>query len=133
MSFAGGTIHEGALILRGCMWSLMDLYALGFLCTPYWICCFSGGGSILSLFKLISQFCSCGALILSNLPAVFLSHWYINSYMNKTAHQQEAKTRLPKRFMLVKTNCIWIVKELNQPNSEKILGKLKEIKVHQCL
>ena len=28
MSSTGGTIHEGALTLRGCMWSLMDLYAL---------------------------------------------------------------------------------------------------------
>ena len=34
MSSGGGTIHEGALTLGGCMWSLMDLYALGFLCTP---------------------------------------------------------------------------------------------------
>ena len=27
-------MHEGALTLGGCMLSLMDLYALGFLCTP---------------------------------------------------------------------------------------------------
>ena len=26
-------MHEGALTLGGCMWSLMDLYALGFLYT----------------------------------------------------------------------------------------------------
>ena len=34
MSYGGGIIHEGALTLGGCMWSLMDLYVLGFLCTP---------------------------------------------------------------------------------------------------
>ena len=132
MSSTGGTMHEGALTLGGCMWSLMDFYALGSLCIPYCLYCSSGGGSILSLFKLTSHAFSCGALILSNMPTVFLSHRYINSYMNKTTHQQEAKTRLPKRLLLVKTNCIWTVKELNQPNSE-LLGKLKEIKVHQCL
>ena len=132
MSSTGGTIHEGALTLRGCMWSLMDLYALGFLCIPCWLYCSSSGGSIWSLFKLTSQPCSYGALILSNLPSIFLSHWFINSYVNKTTHQQEAKTRLPKRLLLVKTNCIWTVKEWNQPSSE-LLGKLKEIKVHQCL
>ena len=27
-------MHERALTLGGCMLSLMDLYALGFLCTP---------------------------------------------------------------------------------------------------
>ena len=51
--------------------------------------------------------------ILSNLPAVFLSHWNINSYTNNTAHQQEVKTRLPKRLLLAKKKCTWTVKELN--------------------
>ena len=58
--------------------SLIDLYALGFLCTPYWLCCSSGGDSIWSLSRFNSQPCSCGILVLTNLPAMFLSHWNIN-------------------------------------------------------
>ena len=78
MSYAGGTMHEGALNLRGCMWSLMDLYASGFLCNSYWLCCSSDGGSIWSLSRFNSQPYSCGILVLTNPPAVLLSHWNIN-------------------------------------------------------
>ena len=102
MSSDGGTIHEGALTLGGCMWSLMDLYALGFLCTPCWLCYSSGGGSILSLFKLTSQLCSCGTLILSNLSVVFLSHWCINFYMTKQNTNKKKKQGYQKRLLLGK-------------------------------
>ena len=50
MSSGGGTIHVGALTLEGCMWSLMDLYALGFLCTLV--------GSIVRQMEAQSDHCS---------------------------------------------------------------------------
>ena len=31
LSSTGGMIHEGALTLGGCMWSLIDLYVVGFI------------------------------------------------------------------------------------------------------
>ena len=71
-------MHEGALTRGGCMWSLMDLYALRFLWFPWCLCCSSGGGSIRLLSKFNSQPCSYGILVLTNLLAVFLSHWNIN-------------------------------------------------------
>ena len=67
-------MHEGALTRGGCMWSLMDLYAFRFLYIPYWLYCSLGGGSIWPLSRFNSQPCSCGILVLTNLPAVFLSH-----------------------------------------------------------
>ena len=34
ISSAGGMMQEGALTLGGCMWSLIDLYAIGFTGVP---------------------------------------------------------------------------------------------------
>ena len=57
-------MQEGALI-RGGMWSLMDLNALRFLSTSCALCCSSCGGSIGSKFKLTLGSISCGILILT--------------------------------------------------------------------
>ena len=59
------------------MLSLMDLYALRFLSTPYCLCCSLCGGSIVLKFKLTSESdscCSYGILILNNLAFEFLNH-----------------------------------------------------------
>ena len=72
-------MQEGALIRGGCMWFLMDLYALGFLSTPYSLCCSSGGGSIGFKCRHNLEFDSYVILIFTNLPYEFLNHWNINS------------------------------------------------------
>ena len=67
-------MQEGALIRGECIWSLMDLYALGFLFAPYGLYCSSGTGSIELKFRLNSESDSCGILTLTNLPSEFLIH-----------------------------------------------------------
>ena len=47
-------MHVVALTLRGCMWSLMDLYALGFLCTLYWLYCLLSDQNNIYKFKALS-------------------------------------------------------------------------------
>ena len=84
-------MHEAALTLGVCIWSLIDMYALGFLGIPYLLCCSSGGGSLCSVFRLTSQPCSCGTLVLSNLPVVFLSQDCIKSYENSIRRNTKQK------------------------------------------
>ena len=43
------------------------------------------------MFRLTSQPCSCGTLVLSNLPVVFLSQDCIKSYENSTRHSTKQK------------------------------------------
>ena len=79
------------------MLSLMDLYALGFLSTPYRLCCSSGGGSIGFKFRLNSESDSRGILTLTNLPFEFLIHWNINFYKrNRTPPKREKKNNSTK-------------------------------------
>ena len=86
------------------MWSLMDLYALGFLFLPYRLCCSSGRGSIGFKFKLNSESDSCGILTLTSLPSESLIQWNINSYRkNRTNTKQERKkTILQPGLMLAR-------------------------------
>ena len=80
------------------MWSLMDLYALGFLSIPYRLCCSSDEGSIGFKFRLNLESDSCGILTLTNLPSEFLIHWNITPTGKTGQHQREKKTILPKRI-----------------------------------
>ena len=90
-------MQEGALTLGGCMWSLIYLYAMGFLLIPCWLCCSSGRGSIGSLSRLTSNPSSIGALTLCNLLAVSLSQWYIYTCKRQEA-KQGIKTQANKRY-----------------------------------
>ena len=72
-------MQEGALIRGGCMWSLMNLYSLGFLSIPCRLCCSLGGGSIGFKFRLNLESDPCGILTLTNLPSEFLIYLNINS------------------------------------------------------
>ena len=56
------------------MWSLMVLYAFGFMGVPGWLCCSSGSGSMVSVGTLTSLAGSSCVLILFSLPDVSLSH-----------------------------------------------------------
>ena len=65
------------------MWSLIDLYAFGFIGAACSLCCSSDKGSIFSLCTLISQPCSNGVLIICNLPDIPLSQCCINTCYTK--------------------------------------------------
>ena len=75
-------IQDGALTLGGWIWSLMVLYAFGFIGVPGWHCCSSGRGSMVSVGTLTSLAGSSCVLILFSLPDVSLSHCCIHLLQN---------------------------------------------------
>ena len=84
-------MQEGALIPGGCMWSLMDLYALRFLSTGYRLCYSSSGSSIWSVFKFSPESGSCGKLTLTSLPFEFLTHSNMHPYWKNRATTKRDK------------------------------------------
>ena len=67
-------MHEGALTLIGCIWSLMILYALGVLCITYWLCCSSGGGTMHEgALTLIG--CIWSLMVLYALGVLCITYW----------------------------------------------------------
>ena len=74
------------------MWSLMVLYAFGFIGVPGWLCCCSGRGSIVSVGTLTSLARSSCVLILFSLPDVSLSHCCMHFLHNYRDNKEQLQS-----------------------------------------
>ena len=74
------------------MWSLMVLYAFGFMGVPGWLCCSSGMGSMVSVGTLTSLAGSSCVLTLFSLPDVSLSHYCIHFLHNYRDNKEKLQS-----------------------------------------